>query len=64
MLGHVTSADFSPTLEQPIALALIAGGLARKGETLHALYPLRGEATEVVVTEPVFVDPEGRRLHG
>ena len=34
MLGHVTSADFSPMLEQPIALALVAGGLERKGETL------------------------------
>ncbi len=41
-LGHVTSADFSPTLEQPIALALISGGLERRGETLFALYPLRG----------------------
>ncbi len=64
VLGHVTSADFSPTLEQPIALALIAGGPERRGETLHAAYPLRGETTEVTVTDPVFVDPEGRRLHG
>ena len=64
MLGHVTSADFSPTLAQPIALALLAGGRARGGETLHAMYPLRGEATEVVVSNPVFVDPEGLRLRG
>ena len=64
MLGHVTSADFSPTLEQPIALALVANGPERKGETLYAAYPLRGEATPVIVTDPVFVDPEGRRLHG
>jgi heterotetrameric sarcosine oxidase alpha subunit len=64
MLGHVTSADFSPTLQQPIALALVAGGPERRGETLHAMYPLRGETTEVTVTDPVFVDPEGRRLHG
>jgi heterotetrameric sarcosine oxidase alpha subunit len=64
MLGHVTSADFSPTLEQPVALALLAGGLDRKGETLYAAYPLRGETTAVVVTDPVFVDPEGGRVHG
>jgi sarcosine oxidase subunit alpha len=64
LLGHVTSADFSPTLEQSIALALVAGGLERKGETLYAAYPLRGETTAVTVTDPVFVDPEGRRLHG
>ncbi len=63
-LGHVSSADFSPTLGQPIALALISGGLERRGETLFALYPLKGETTEVIVTDPVFVDPEGRRLHG
>ena len=59
MLGHVTSADFSPTLAQPIALALLAGGRARGGETLHAMYPLRGEATEVVVSNPVFVIRKG-----
>jgi sarcosine oxidase subunit alpha len=64
MLGHVTSADFSPTLQRPIALALVAGGPERRGETLHATYPLRGETTEVTVTDPVFVDPEGRRLYG
>jgi glycine cleavage system aminomethyltransferase T len=64
MLGHVSSADFSPTLGQPIALALISGGLERKGETLFATHPLKGETTEVIVTDPVFVDPEGRRLHG
>jgi sarcosine oxidase subunit alpha len=64
LLGHVTSADFSPSLEQPIALALIAGGLERRGETLYAAYPLRGETTEVTVADPVFVDPDGRRLHG
>jgi len=63
-LGHVSSADFSPTLEQPIALALLADGRARKGEMLHAMYPLRDEAARVVVSEPVFVDPEGRRLRG
>jgi sarcosine oxidase subunit alpha len=51
-------------LEQSIALALVAGGLERKGETLYAAYPLRGETTAVTVTDPVFVDPEGRRLHG
>jgi sarcosine oxidase subunit alpha len=51
-------------LEQWVALARVAGGLERKSETLYAAYPLRSETTEVIVTDPVFVDPEGRRLHG
>jgi sarcosine oxidase subunit alpha len=63
-IGHVTAAAFSPTLGHPIALALVSGGLERKGQTLHASFPLRGQVVPVGVTEPVFVDPEGKRLHG
>ncbi|HTS90905.1 MAG TPA: sarcosine oxidase subunit alpha family protein [Stellaceae bacterium] len=63
-LGHVTSTATSPALGHPIALALLRGGLERKGETLHALYPLDGSAVAVRVVEPVFVDPEGARLRG
>jgi len=63
-IGHVSSTAWSPTLGHPIALALVAGGLARKGETLYASFPLKGEAVAVGVSDPVFVDPEGRRLHG
>jgi sarcosine oxidase subunit alpha len=61
-LGHVTSTAFSPSLGHPIALALLRGGLQRKGETLRALFPLDGSAVAVRVVEPVFVDPEGARL--
>ncbi|HKO08681.1 MAG TPA: sarcosine oxidase subunit alpha family protein [Alphaproteobacteria bacterium] len=63
-IGHVSSAAWSPALGHPIALALVAGGLARKGETLYASFPLKGEVVGVGVSDPVFVDPEGRRLHG
>lgn len=62
-LGHVTSAVLSPTLGRPIALGLVAAGLARKGETLFAVDPLRGRVTAVVVSEPHFFDPDGKRLH-
>jgi sarcosine oxidase subunit alpha len=62
-LGHVTSAVMSPTLGRPIALGLVAGGLARKGKTLFAVNPLRGRVTAVVVGEPHFFDPDGKRLH-
>jgi len=63
-LGHVTSGAFSPTLGHPIALALLSGGLAHKGETLYVTYPMDGSAAiPARVVEPVFVDPEGARLH-
>jgi sarcosine oxidase subunit alpha len=64
MLGHVTSPAFSPTLGHPIALAFLSGGLARKGQILHAAFPLAGETVAVRVVDPVFVDPKGERLNG
>ena len=64
MLGHVTSVTFSPTLDRPIALALLSGGLARKGETVTAAAPLDGVTVAARVVEPVFYDPAGERLHG
>ena len=36
MIGHVTSSYASPTLGRSIALALVKGGRARIGETIHA----------------------------
>ena len=62
-LGHVTSTAFSPMLGHSIALALVAGSLKRRGETLYAAFPLDGSVVPVEVVDPVFVDPEGRRLH-
>ncbi|RMD63054.1 MAG: sarcosine oxidase subunit alpha, partial [Alphaproteobacteria bacterium] len=63
MVGHVTSSYYSPNVGRSIALALVKGGRARKGETLHA--PLAaGRTITCTVTEPVFYDPEGTRLNG
>jgi heterotetrameric sarcosine oxidase alpha subunit/heterotetrameric sarcosine oxidase gamma subunit len=62
MLGHVTSTTFSPTLDRPIALALITHGTARKGETVMAAAPLEGSAVAARVVDPVFYDPAGERL--
>jgi len=64
MLGHVTSPTFSPTLGRPIALALLTGGMARKGETVVAAAPLDGSFVPARVVDPVFYDPAGERLHG
>jgi sarcosine oxidase subunit alpha len=63
MLGHVTSACYSPHMGHPIALALVEDGVGHAGDTLHARFPLRGETVAVKVVKPVFVDPEGDRLH-
>jgi sarcosine oxidase subunit alpha len=62
MLGHVTSSYYSPNCGRSIAMALVKGGLARKGETLYA--PLAdGRAIPCIVADsPVFFDPEGERL--
>src|SRR5690606_5655608 len=60
--GHVPSVADSPPLGHWIALALVAGGKARVGQRLHAVYPLKDEAVAVEVVHPVFVDPQGARV--
>jgi sarcosine oxidase subunit alpha len=59
--GYVTSACVSPTLNRPIALALLRDGRSRMGETLK-LFDL-GQLTTAEVVSPVFFDPEGVRLN-
>ena len=62
MLGHVTSSYRSAELGRPFALALVKGGHARIGETLHV--PVDGTLVPVEVTGSVLVDPEGARRDG
>jgi sarcosine oxidase subunit alpha len=62
--GHVTSTAYSPTLGGWIGLALLRRGPQRIGERLRAWDGVRGEDIECEVCRPVFVDPEGERLHG
>ncbi len=64
MVGHITSSYMSPNCGRSIALALVKGGLAKKGATLFA--PLEGErvVTCRVAESPVFFDPQGERLRG
>jgi len=62
--GHVTSTCYSPTLGQPIALALLKGGRERHGEVLWAYAPVADVQLQVRVTDPVFVDPAGERVRG
>ena len=62
MLGHVTSSYRSAALGRTFALALVKGGHARIGETLHV--PVDGTLVAVEVTSSVLVDPEGARRDG
>jgi sarcosine oxidase, subunit alpha len=61
MLGHVTSSYMSPNCGRGIALALIADGRRRIGDRVHVTSP--NGFTTVKVTEPIFFDAEGLRLH-
>jgi sarcosine oxidase, subunit alpha len=61
MIGHVTSSYWSATLGRSIALALVAGGRERMGETLHV--PMPDRTHRAVVSDMVFLDPQGARLN-
>lgn len=60
--GHVTSSYNSPNLGRSFALAMLKDGRNRMGETIVIPMPEGRIAARVV--SPVFVDPEGRALHG
>ena len=62
MLGHVTSSYWSENLGRSIAIAMVAAGRARMGETLYV--PMKDKTIAVEVTDMVFFDKEGGRIHG
>jgi sarcosine oxidase subunit alpha len=64
IVGHVTATCFSPTLGQPIALALLRNGRALTGNSFHAVSPLAGKSVPVTVMNNVFFDPAGARVRG
>ena len=61
MVGHVTSSYWSETLGRSIALALVAGGQDKIGQTLHI--PMPGKTHRAIIADMTFYDPEGARLH-
>lgn len=62
MLGHVTSAYWSENLGRSIAIALVADGRARMGHTVYI--PMKDKTIAATVTDMVFFDKEGGRIHG
>jgi sarcosine oxidase subunit alpha len=61
-LGFVTSSYTSAVLGRTFALAVVAAGRSRIGDTLHV--PMPNGSIAVKVTDPVFYDKEGARLNG
>ncbi|MBB4286265.1 sarcosine oxidase subunit alpha family protein [Roseospira goensis] len=62
MLGFITSSYWSPALDSGFALALVAGGRARIGDTVSVALP-DGERP-AVICDPVMYDKEGARRDG
>jgi sarcosine oxidase subunit alpha len=63
-LGFMSSVAYSPTLGHWIGLGFLSRGTERRGEILRACNPICGIETLVEVTDRVFFDPKGERLHG
>jgi len=61
--GHITSVTWSPALGKFIALGFYAGGLEHVGEEVVCAFPLADERVRARITSPVFLDPQGERLH-
>ena len=61
MVGHVTSSYYSPNLGRSFALALVKGGVSKKGLELFA--PQLNKTIKVQITNPVFIDPKNERLN-
>ena len=61
-LGWITTVTFSVELKRWIGLAMLRNGAARKGQRLHAAFPLRNESVEVEIASPHHVDPENERV--
>ncbi|MGY8667856.1 sarcosine oxidase subunit alpha family protein [Bradyrhizobium sp. UFLA05-109] len=62
--GYMTSVAYSPNLKHWIGLGFLKNGPARVGERIRAVDPVRSGDIEVEICSPVFLDPEGDRLHG
>ncbi len=62
VLGHITSAVFSPTLGHMVALGLLENGRARHGQRVRMVDAVSGVSAVCEIGPPVFVDPKGEKL--
>jgi sarcosine oxidase subunit alpha len=61
-LGHVSSSYHSPNLKQSIGLAMIKGGNNLIGQKFFVTASGKTQNIPVEVVNPVFIDPENKRL--
>ena len=61
-IGYVTAAAWSPTLNTPIALAMLQAGDRREGDCLRAVSPVTHQDVEVRVAAMPFYDASGKRM--
>ncbi len=59
--GYLTSACFSPALNEHVGLGLLKNGRTRLGDTVHLVD--NGMRSSAVVVSPAHYDPSGSRLH-
>jgi sarcosine oxidase subunit alpha len=64
MLGHVSSSYYSPNLKRSIAMALLKGGLNRKGQNVYIPMLDGQKPIKAKIVDPVFFDKQGDRLRG
>ncbi len=62
VVGHVTSAVFSPALGHMVALGLLENGRARHGEMVRMVDAVSGISAMCEIGPPVFLDAKGERL--
>lgn len=60
--GYVTSAVFSPALNQWVALGLVSRALSKTGTQLLARDPMHSLETQIEVAPLVHFDPQGLRM--
>jgi sarcosine oxidase subunit alpha len=60
-IGFVTSSYLSPTLQRPIAMALVERGRSRMGERIELRH--LGRNFSALIAAPCALDPEGDRLN-
>ena len=61
-LGHVSSSYHSPNLNHCISMAMIKGGNKLMGKKLYVSTSKGTKNIPVEIVNPVFIDPENKRL--